>query len=166
MALLQGLDDIVLVLFTLIAAGVLAAGRLALIAVGALAETVPIRPGIHADSADLVEEIRRDRHNGDVDDSETDNDGWPPAFNASCPVCLEDFDAPVTTNCGHAFCAGCFEAMHRARPGLQVCPICRERVTLVMGNTRSAPALAAQSIRVRCTCDPTADCNPCAFRAL
>lgn len=144
MTILEGLDDIVLVLFALVAAGVLAAGRLALIAIGALAETVPTRPGIHPDSADVVGEIRRRR-----DDSGTDQLGVAerPAFNGSCPVCLDDLDAPVTTNCGHAFCAGCFEAMHRASPGLQVCPICRGRVTLVMGSFSLAPASAAACIR-------------------
>ncbi|XP_053667377.1 E3 ubiquitin-protein ligase RNF170-like [Anopheles marshallii] len=44
-----------------------------------------------------------------------------------CPICLEDFSAPVIANCGHSFCTSCIQkCMQNVKPA--VCPVCKERL--------------------------------------
>jgi hypothetical protein len=43
-----------------------------------------------------------------------------------CPICLDEFTAPVTTHCGHRFCEGCIK---RALQEKKECPQCRQSIT-------------------------------------
>uniref|UniRef100_A0A8C3RFG2 TRI27 protein n=1 Tax=Cyanoderma ruficeps TaxID=181631 RepID=A0A8C3RFG2_9PASS len=44
---------------------------------------------------------------------------------ASCPVCLELFQDPVSIPCGHSFCRGCIERCWESSRGSFCCPRCR-----------------------------------------
>ncbi|NXI00786.1 TRI27 protein, partial [Pachycephala philippinensis] len=44
---------------------------------------------------------------------------------ASCPVCLELFQDPVSVPCGHNFCRGCIERCWESSRGSFCCPRCR-----------------------------------------
>ncbi|NXK70233.1 TRI27 protein, partial [Sylvietta virens] len=44
---------------------------------------------------------------------------------ASCPVCLELFQDPVSIPCGHSFCRGCIERCWESSRGPFPCPRCR-----------------------------------------
>ncbi|NXU01562.1 TRI27 protein, partial [Buphagus erythrorhynchus] len=44
---------------------------------------------------------------------------------ASCPVCLELFQDPVSIPCGHNFCRGCIERCWASSGGSLACPRCR-----------------------------------------
>nr|XP_060615495.1 zinc finger protein RFP-like isoform X1 [Anolis sagrei ordinatus] len=47
---------------------------------------------------------------------------------ATCSICLDYFDKPVTTECGHNFCQGCLD-LHWGNSDKEVaCPQCREKV--------------------------------------
>ncbi|XP_075276117.1 uncharacterized protein LOC104326596 isoform X4 [Opisthocomus hoazin] len=44
---------------------------------------------------------------------------------ATCPLCLELFSAPVVTECGHSFCGRCLRAVLGTPPRPAACPQCR-----------------------------------------
>lgn len=69
-------------------------------------------------------------------------------YNSECPICLARIDNRVMSNCGHAMCGMCFQAMITTTPGIQSCPICRNRITLLMGDTSSMPTEIAEDVRV------------------
>ncbi|KAL4634974.1 E3 ubiquitin-protein ligase RNF170-like [Arapaima gigas] len=50
-----------------------------------------------------------------------------------CPVCLQTASFPVSTNCGHLFCAPCLIAYWRNGSWLAAisCPLCRQRVSIL-----------------------------------
>ncbi|XP_074873274.1 zinc finger protein RFP-like [Carettochelys insculpta] len=47
---------------------------------------------------------------------------------ATCPVCLEYFTAPVTLECGHNFCRACISQCWEEPDSAASCPQCRETV--------------------------------------
>ncbi|KAM7145803.1 zinc finger protein RFP-like [Macrochelys suwanniensis] len=47
---------------------------------------------------------------------------------ATCPVCLEYFTAPVTLECGHNFCRACISQCWEGSATAASCPQCRETV--------------------------------------
>ncbi|XP_074873352.1 zinc finger protein RFP-like [Carettochelys insculpta] len=47
---------------------------------------------------------------------------------ATCPVCLEYFTAPVTLQCGHNFCRACISQCWEGPDPAASCPQCRETV--------------------------------------
>uniref|UniRef100_A0A8C3TD96 RING-type E3 ubiquitin transferase n=1 Tax=Chelydra serpentina TaxID=8475 RepID=A0A8C3TD96_CHESE len=47
---------------------------------------------------------------------------------ATCPVCLEYFTAPVTLECGHNFCRACIAQCWEGSATAASCPQCRETV--------------------------------------
>ncbi|XP_050071455.1 E3 ubiquitin-protein ligase RNF114-like [Anopheles maculipalpis] len=44
-----------------------------------------------------------------------------------CPICLEDYSAPVIVNCGHSFCTKCIERCIKTG-SLAICPICKDKL--------------------------------------
>ncbi|XP_059348925.1 E3 ubiquitin-protein ligase TRIM7-like [Ammospiza nelsoni] len=101
-------------------------------------------------------------------------------FQATCPVCLDVFEQPVLTACGHSFCGQCLAAVLGDPPRPAACPQCRaplepgsQRPNRSLGDlaevVRSLEEVAA---RPRCPqhgealalfCDPCAAllCAPC-----
>jgi len=51
----------------------------------------------------------------------------------TCPVCLNEVQFAVETNCGHVFCGRCMIAYrhHGNRLGAVRCPVCRQQVTIL-----------------------------------
>ncbi|KAG6920867.1 tripartite motif containing 27 [Chelydra serpentina] len=47
---------------------------------------------------------------------------------ATCPICLEYFTAPVTLECGHNFCRACIAQCWEGSTTAVSCPQCRETV--------------------------------------
>jgi SNF2 family DNA or RNA helicase len=48
-----------------------------------------------------------------------------------CPVCMDVFDQPVVTECGHKYCKDCIHGVIAASPAQSApCPMCRQDVTL------------------------------------
>ncbi|OQV13461.1 putative E3 ubiquitin-protein ligase RNF170 [Hypsibius exemplaris] len=69
-----------------------------------------------------------------------------------CPVCLLDpAELPVQTNCGHLFCGNCIIAYWKqgtwGTSGVK-CPVCRQRVTLLMRDMRPGSAIPEDLDRV------------------
>uniref|UniRef100_A0A8C9TAV7 E3 ubiquitin-protein ligase RNF170 n=1 Tax=Scleropages formosus TaxID=113540 RepID=A0A8C9TAV7_SCLFO len=50
-----------------------------------------------------------------------------------CPVCLQTASFPISTNCGHLFCAPCLIAYwrHSSWLGAISCPLCRQKVNVL-----------------------------------
>ncbi|KAB7506336.1 E3 ubiquitin-protein ligase [Armadillidium nasatum] len=49
-----------------------------------------------------------------------------------CPICFDNLNFAVETNCGHLFCGNCFfEYVNRNIPPVS-CPICRQSVTVIL----------------------------------
>ncbi|XP_077187160.1 zinc finger protein RFP-like isoform X2 [Paroedura picta] len=59
---------------------------------------------------------------------------------ATCPVCLDYFEDPVTTDCGHSFCRACLTHCHRNSGPRAPCPVCK--ATLQKGSFRPNRHLA------------------------
>lgn len=58
-----------------------------------------------------------------------------------CPICLDEVEHRVGTNCGHMLCGDCFTSLYNranAAEGLR-CPVCRSTITLAVGNVEAFP---------------------------
>lgn len=55
-----------------------------------------------------------------------------------CPICLQEFIAPVITACRHSFCEGCIKSAFRIK---KECPTCRRAIT-THRELRADPQLA------------------------
>ncbi|XP_071511312.1 E3 ubiquitin-protein ligase RNF170-like [Diadema antillarum] len=53
---------------------------------------------------------------------------------AACPICLQEKECAAETNCGHVFCGNCLIAYwrHGTWLGAISCPVCRQRVTMIL----------------------------------
>ncbi|XP_057901553.1 E3 ubiquitin-protein ligase TRIM7-like [Melospiza georgiana] len=99
---------------------------------------------------------------------------------ATCPLCLDVFEQPVLTACGHSFCGQCLAAVLGDPPRPAACPQCRARLepgsqhpNRSLGNVAGlARSLEEVAARPRCPqhgkvlalfCDPCAAllCAPC-----
>ncbi|XP_057891615.1 uncharacterized protein LOC131090331 [Melospiza georgiana] len=99
---------------------------------------------------------------------------------ATCPLCLDVFEQPVLTACGHSFCGQCLAAVLGDPPRPAACPQCRaplepgsQRPIRSLGNVAGlARSLEEVAARPRCPqhgealalfCDPCAAllCAPC-----
>ncbi|XP_034645388.1 zinc finger protein RFP-like [Trachemys scripta elegans] len=49
-------------------------------------------------------------------------------YEATCPICLEDFKDPVIIDCGHNFCRACITQCWEGSDTAASCPQCRETV--------------------------------------
>jgi hypothetical protein len=62
-----------------------------------------------------------------------------------CPICLDDFDAPVLTPCGHRFCEACIKAALQQK---KECPSCRSMISShrsLRADSQLAPLFQANS---------------------
>ncbi|XP_066406171.1 E3 ubiquitin-protein ligase TRIM7-like [Molothrus aeneus] len=99
---------------------------------------------------------------------------------ATCPLCLDVFEQPVLTACGHSFCGQCLAGVLGDPPRPAACPQCRaplepgsQRPIRSLGNVAGlARALEEVAARPRCPqhgkalalfCEPCAAllCAPC-----
>jgi len=58
-----------------------------------------------------------------------------------CPICLDEAEHPLNTNCGHLLCGGCFVQLYaraNATDGVK-CPVCRRNVVLMVGVLSAYP---------------------------
>ncbi|XP_030827351.1 E3 ubiquitin-protein ligase TRIM7-like isoform X4 [Camarhynchus parvulus] len=99
---------------------------------------------------------------------------------ATCPLCLDVFEQPVLTACGHSFCGQCLAGVLGDPPRPAACPQCRARLqpgsqrpNRALGNVAGlARSLEEVAARPRCPqhgkalalfCEPCAAllCAPC-----
>ncbi|XP_066298519.1 E3 ubiquitin-protein ligase RNF170-like isoform X1 [Branchiostoma lanceolatum] len=85
---------------------------------------------IHPDHRTRILEARQQLG---LDDTQSDRQ---PRFtnNGQCPICMENTNFAVETNCGHVFCANCILMYwrHGRWLGAVGCPVCRQTVTLLL----------------------------------
>ncbi|KAL2263710.1 hypothetical protein VTK26DRAFT_5466 [Humicola hyalothermophila] len=72
-----------------------------------------------------------------------------------CPVCKTPFHSPITTPCGHTFCAGC---INRALEMQSSCPIDRQPINKTRDYRRLPLIIKDQLDRLRVRC-PNKGCN-------
>ncbi|KJE88763.1 hypothetical protein CAOG_00353 [Capsaspora owczarzaki ATCC 30864] len=69
----------------------------------------------------------------------------------ACPICLQQVQFAIETNCGHVFCSPCVVEYwrHSAQMQAMQCPNCRQRVTLLLPEFTAAELASAESARHR-----------------
>ena len=81
---------------------------------------------------------------GDLQLTPRSEHGGAPCFpseeDAECPVCLEVYEQPTRTPCGHWFCFECITNVLRQRDTGSTCPLCRARTTVTSLRAARYPA--------------------------
>lgn len=92
---------------------------------------------IHTDNEELVEDVREQlRNDAQMNQHVFSNNNQPQRQHQdlTCPVCLNEAQYPVETNCGHIYCANCMITYWNTGrwQGAVRCPSCRQQVTILL----------------------------------
>jgi hypothetical protein len=61
----------------------------------------------------------------------------------TCPICLSDFQGPITVPCGHTFCKQCLTDHKKSRNHL--CPVCRAKLPSIQSIGSMQPTILLSS---------------------
>ncbi|XP_055334355.1 E3 ubiquitin-protein ligase RNF170-like [Paramacrobiotus metropolitanus] len=107
---------------------------------------------VRPEYTDLVDRIRQWFNIQHIRDVPAANQQRPRHdADSNCPICLLDpAEMPIQTNCGHVFCGNCIVTYWRqgtwGNDGVK-CPVCRQKVTLLMRDMRPGVVMPPDSDR-------------------